>query len=118
FSRRHPSIAAGNGLHAHDDELEDFSAAAIRSEVDWLRDTRRQLDAIDPASLTPDERVDRRILQGVVDGWVLDLDTVKTWTRNPMIYASAVTDGVHNLMTMESSPAEARLKQVIAKLQH
>jgi uncharacterized protein (DUF885 family) len=116
FSRRHPSIAAGNGLHAHDDALEDFSPAAIASEVAWLRGVRRDLDAFDPASLTPDERVDRRILQGVVDGWVLDLDTVRTWTRNPMIYASAVTDGVHNLMTMESSPAEARLTQIVAKL--
>ena len=62
--------------------------------------------------LTPDERVDRRILQGVIDGWLLDLDTVRTWTRNPMIYASAISDGVHNLMTMESSPAASRARQV------
>ena len=33
FARRHPSIAAGNGLHAHDDALEDFSAGAIASEI-------------------------------------------------------------------------------------
>jgi uncharacterized protein (DUF885 family) len=117
FSRRHPSIAAGNGLHGHDDMLEDFSSSAIASEIGWLHDVRRSLDAIDPAPLTADERVDRRILQGIVDGWLLDLDVVKTWTRNPMIYASAISDGVHNLMTMESSPAEARAKQVIAKVQ-
>jgi uncharacterized protein (DUF885 family) len=117
FSRRHPSIAAGNGLHGHDDMLEDFSSSAIASEIGWLHDVRRSLDAIDPAPLTADERVDRRILQGIVDGWLLDLDVVKTWTRNPMIYASAISDGVHNLMTMESLPAEARAKQVIAKVQ-
>jgi uncharacterized protein (DUF885 family) len=116
FARRHPSIAAGNGLHAHDGLLEDFSAGAIASEVEWLRSVRRKLDALDPAPLSPDERVDRRILQGIVDGWLLDLDTVRTWTRNPMIYASAISDGVHNLMTMESSPAAARKQQVIAKL--
>src|SRR2546425_5334015 len=117
FARRHPSIAAGNGLHAHDDALEDFSAAAIASEIDWLRSVRRALDAIDAAPLSPDARVDRRILQGIVDGWLLDLDRVRTWTRNPMIYASAITDGVHNLMTMESSAGPARLRQVVAKLQ-
>jgi uncharacterized protein (DUF885 family) len=116
FARRHPSIAAGNGIHTHDGTLEDFSAAAIASEVDWLRAFRRRLDAVDAARLTPDERVDRRILQGVVDGWLLDLDTVRTWTRNPMIYASAISDGAHNLMTMESSPAEARARQVTTKL--
>ena len=117
FARRHPSIAAGNGIHTSDATLEDFSAAGIAAEVEWLRAFRHRLDAVDPAPLTPDERVDRRILQGIVDGWLLDLDTVRTWTRNPMIYASAISDGVHDLMTMESAPAAARAAQVTAKLE-
>jgi uncharacterized protein (DUF885 family) len=116
FARNHPSIAAGNGIHAHDDQLENFSAASIAEEVAWLRSERRDLDAFDAAQLTPDERVDRRILQGVIDGWLLDLDTVRTWRRNPMIYAAAISDGVHNLMTMESSPAADRVRQAVAKL--
>jgi hypothetical protein len=107
-----PRLPPGNGIHAHDGELEDFSALAIAAEIDWLRGFRRRIDAVDPVALTPDERVDRRILQGVIDGWLLDLDTVRTWARNPMIYASAISDGVHNLMTMESSPAASRAKQV------
>jgi uncharacterized protein (DUF885 family) len=116
FARRHPSIAAGNGLHAHDAGLEDFSAGAIRAEVEWLHSVRDRLEAINPEPLTPDDRVDRRILLGVIDGWLLDLDTVRTWTRNPMIYASAITDGVHNLMTMESSPAAERKEKAASKL--
>ncbi|HEX4384584.1 MAG TPA: DUF885 domain-containing protein [Myxococcales bacterium] len=116
FGRFHPSIAAGNGLHAHDAELEDFSAASVAAELKWLRASRKQLDAFDPAKLTPDEQVDRRILQGIVDGWVLDLDAVRTWTRNPMIYVAAISDGLHNLITMDSSPPEARLKQIQSKL--
>jgi len=116
FAAYHPSIAAGNGIHVHDDRLEDFSATSVAAEIAWLRETRRQLDAIDASRLTADEAVDHRILRGIVDGWLLDLDTVRTWTRNPMIYAAAVSDGVHNLMTMESSPAAARMAQAAAKL--
>jgi uncharacterized protein (DUF885 family) len=116
FARRHPSIAAGNGLHGHDDALEDFSAGAIASEVTWLRAYRSRLDALDPAPLSADERVDRRILLGIVDGWLLDLDTVRTWTRNPMVYAAAISDGVHNLMTMESAPAAQRMASAESKL--
>jgi uncharacterized protein (DUF885 family) len=116
FARCHPSIAAGNGLHGHDDALEDFSAGAIAAEVAWLRAYRARLEALEPAPLSADERVDRRILLGVVDGWLLDLDTVRTWTRNPMIYASAIADGVHNLMTMESSRAEERMAHAESKL--
>src|SRR5919205_1725968 len=55
FARRHPSIAAGNGLHMHDDTLEDLSAASIGAEVDWLRAFRGRLDALDPAALSADE---------------------------------------------------------------
>jgi APA family basic amino acid/polyamine antiporter len=116
FAQYHPSIAAGNGIHGRDAQLEDFSAATIAAEIAWLRDTRRTLEGFDVSGLTPDERVDHRILAGIVDGWLLDLDTVRTWTRNPMIYAAAISDGVHNLMTMESSPAPARMRQAISRL--
>src|SRR6185436_9220839 len=116
FARRHPSIAAGNGLHGHDAALEDSSAGAIASEVAWLRSYRSRLDALDPAPLSGDERVDRRILLGIVDGWLLDLNTVRTWARNPMVYAAAISDGVHNLMTMESAPAAQRMAAAESKL--
>jgi hypothetical protein len=116
FGHYHPSIAAGNGLHDHDGELEDFSAAAIASEIQWQHSVRRQLDGLDPGKLTADERVDRRILQGVVDGWLLDLETVRNWTRNPMIYVSTVSDGLHDLITMESSPPDVRMQRALTKL--
>ena len=116
FARRHPSIAAGNGIHAHDDRLEDFSAAGISAEIADLKRWRTQLRAFDAAALTPDEWVDRRILDGVIDGWLLEQETLENWRRNPMLYASALSDGVHNLMTMESSPAPVRARRIIAKL--
>src|SRR5689334_3808515 len=68
FARRHPSIAAGNGLHQHDDVLEDFSAPAIRAEVAALERDSVALSDFDPRQLSPDERVDRRILLGIIDG--------------------------------------------------
>ena len=116
FARRHPSIAAGNGIHEFDGTLDDFSAAAIAREISELKSTRTVLRAFASASLTPDERVDQRILDGVIDGWLLEQETLQNWKRNPMIYASALSDGVHNLMTMESAPAPERLRHVIAKL--
>src|SRR6266699_3570790 len=72
FARRHPSIAAGNGIHDHDELLDDFSAAGIRAEIATLERDRVQLRAFDPGRLTPDERVDRRILDGIIDGWLLE----------------------------------------------
>lgn len=116
FASFHPSIAAGNGIHDHDGELEDFSAASIARELRWLRASRAELATLDDDRLSVDERADRRILSGIVDGWTLDLATVRTWQRNPMIYVSAVSDGLHDLVTMEASPAERRMQHVLTKL--
>jgi len=117
FARMNPSIAAGNGLHQYDDTLEDFSAAGIRGQVATWRELQAALRALPVEGLTADERVDHRIMAGLADGWLLDLDSVKSWQKNLMVYASAVSSGVHNLMTMESAPAEVRARRIIAKLE-
>jgi len=116
FASHHPSIAAGNGLHQYDDRLEDFSAQAIADEVSGLKALRLRLATIPVDALTPDERVDHRIVGGLIDAWLLELDVNRNWQRNLMLYASAMSDGVHNLMTMESSPADVRARRIIAKL--
>ncbi|MGD9905890.1 MAG: DUF885 domain-containing protein [Vicinamibacterales bacterium] len=116
FARMNPSIAAGNGLHDYDGTLEDFSAAGIQGHIATWRDLRGTLQAIPPDGLTADERVDHRIVAGLIDGWLLDLDTVKSWQKNLMVYASAVSSGVHNLMTMESAAPEVRARRIIAKV--
>jgi hypothetical protein len=116
FARRHPSIAAGNGLHQHDDLLDDFSREAVQREIGELRETQAALLAFDSTALSADERVDRRILLGVIDGWLLEQETLANWQRNPMLYASALSDGVHNLMTMENAPPPVRMRRVIGKL--
>ncbi len=116
FAFRHPSIAAGNGLHQHDGRLDDFSPQAIATEIAALKRDRTRLRAFSGARLTPDERVDKKILDGIIDGWLLEQETLQNWRRNPMLYASALSDGVHNLMAMENAPAPARMRLVISKL--
>jgi uncharacterized protein (DUF885 family) len=116
FARRHPSIAAGNGIHDHDDRLDDFSATGIAAEITALEKDATELRAFDAKQLTPDQRVDQRILLGIIDGWLLEQKTLQNWRRNPMVYASALADGVHNLMTMASDPAPVRMRRIISKL--
>ena len=116
FTARHPSIAAGNGLHDADGTLDDFSADAIAREIAALKKDRVTLQSFRSEELTPDERVDQKILDGVIDGWLLEQETLQNWKRNPMLYASALSDGVHNLMTMEYAPAPVRMRRIITKL--
>lgn len=116
FARRHPSIAAGNGIHAYDDRMEDFSAGAMTREIAALKRERRQIASFPAPSLSADERVDQRILVGIIDGWLLDVETIKSWKKNPMVYGDALFSGVHNLMTMESAPLDVRARTLMVKL--
>ncbi len=116
WAGHHPSIAAGNGLHDHDGALEDYSAEAVAAEVAWFRSIKQRLNDLPRADLPRDELVDHRILEGLVDAWLLELDGIRNHTRNPMLYASAIADGVHNLMTMESADAITRMQRVTTKL--
>lgn len=116
FARRHPSIAAGNGLHQYDGTLEDMSAAAVAREVAALKRERAALTAIAPSGLSADARADRTILLGVIDGWLLEQETLANWRRNPMLYAVPIADGVHNLMVQAYAPADVRMRRIVSKL--
>jgi uncharacterized protein (DUF885 family) len=116
WAKHHPSIAAGNGMHQHDGALEDYSAEAVAAEVAWLGTVKQRLRDLPRAELPPDELVDHRILDGIVDAWLLELDGIKNHQRNPMLYGSAIADGVHNLMAMESADAVTRMRRITTKL--
>jgi len=67
--RTHPveaTIFVGDQRHAG--HLDDPSLHAFYAWLDRLRATRSELAAIDPAGLTPGERIDREILLKTIDG--------------------------------------------------
>ena len=55
----HPTYATLDGVHAHDDLLEDLSRHAIDSEAHALAGYLRRLDEISQDALTPTERLAR-----------------------------------------------------------
>jgi uncharacterized protein (DUF885 family) len=62
------------GDHRRAGHLDDPSVGAFTAWLDRLRATRAELGAIEPASLTPGERIDREVLLSTIDG---RLDSVK-----------------------------------------
>ena len=68
FLRRNPTVntyLGGAGLDPSlvevDGMLRDHSAAALEAEDQWLADTQRSLEAIDPNTLSPNRRIDREV---------------------------------------------------------
>ena len=69
-----PTTATFDGVHVHDDLLEDFSRPAIDAQVRTLGGFARRLAAIDPARLTDVERLERPALESSIRARVFELE--------------------------------------------
>ena len=113
--KRHPSQATDLGIHRYDDQLEDLSQAAITTESDSLKASRSKLAVIDPATLTLVSALDREQLIHSVDARVLELDTIRMWSKDPDTYSSAVTNAAYVIMKRGYAPPDVRLKALVAR---
>lgn len=115
YYRQNPSTATYLGVHTYDTALEDYSPAAIAATVASAKAFRQKLDAIDPATLTLDARLDREFLQRQMTATVLRLDAVRDWEKNADVYTTTATNAVYTIMKRNFAPAAERLTSVIAR---
>jgi uncharacterized protein (DUF885 family) len=112
----HPTTATFDGVHTHDDLLEDLSRSAIDSHLRDLGAFGRRLDAIGPDTLTPVEGAERPVLENHVRGRMFELEQVRTWERSPLIYAETLALSLAAQALFAYAPAEERARRVLSKL--
>jgi uncharacterized protein (DUF885 family) len=112
---RHPTAATDLGLHRFDAQLEDVSAAAVHAESQALQGFRDKLAAIDPATLTLDNQLDREQLRRAMDAGVLALDRIRHWAKDPDTYSGAVTNAAYVIMKRPYAPPAERLRALVAR---
>ncbi len=76
-----PTAASGDGVHAHDDRIEDLSRSAIEAQGRELGGFARRLDRISTRSLTAEEQLERRMLADQIRGRLFELEEVRPWER-------------------------------------
>jgi uncharacterized protein (DUF885 family) len=112
----HPTYATLDGVHAHDDLLEDLSRAAIEAEAHALAGYLRRLDEITPEGLTGIERLEHRMLASHVRARMFELEDVRTWEKNPQFYADIVASSLAGQALFTHAPAPDRARRVLSKL--
>ena len=112
----HPTYATLDGVHTHDDLLEDFSVHAIESEAHALAGYLRRLDEIDSAGLTSVERLEHRMLNAHIRGRMFELEEVRTWEKNPQFYADTLASSLAGQALFTHAPAPERARRVLSKL--
>ena len=111
-----PSQASGDGVHLHDDLLEDFSRSGIETHIRELAGFGRRLQQIDPSALPPTEQVEHPIVAANIDARIHELETIRSWERNPQVYADALGTGLAGQALFAYAPEADRARRVVSKL--
>src|SRR6266550_4249894 len=112
----HPTHATLDGVHTHDDLLEDVSRQAIESEAHALSGYLRRLDEINRDGLTPVEGLEHRMLTAHLQGRMFELEAVRTWERNPQFYSDLLATSLAGQTLFTHAPAAERARRVLSKL--
>ena len=115
YYRANPTAATDLGLHQYDGQLEDYSRAAVDREVAGISRQIASLSAIDPGTLSTNDRLDREWLLGWLEGRRLYLTEVRTWARDPDYYASGIANSAFSLIKRDYAPAEQRMRSMIER---
>ncbi len=111
-----PSYAGLDGVHAHDDLLEDLSRQAIDAHVRTLSGFGRRLHQIDPTHLSRVEQVDHPIVAAGIEARMYELEVVRSWERNPQIYAEIIGSSLAGQALFAYAPEAERARRVVSKL--
>ena len=111
-----PTIAALDGVHAHDDLLEDFGRPAIEADIRALAGFARRLAEISPASLTESEKAEQPVLGDHIQARLYELEELRMWERNPHVYADTLASSLATQTLFTFAPPAERARRVLSKL--
>ncbi len=111
-----PTFGTSVGLHQYDLKIEDLSATAFNRRIEQLKELQRRLTGIRNIEMKPDDQIDAEILSGQIQAELLDLETLRTWRKNPMNYVGLPGSAIDGLIKRKFAPASDRLRSVIARL--
>ena len=112
----HPTGATMDGVHIHDDLLEDFRRTAIDSHTSALSGFARRLDSIPHANLPLREQVEHQIVASNIRARQFDLEATRPWERNPHVYADILASSLAAQAIFTHSPETDRARRVLSKL--
>jgi uncharacterized protein (DUF885 family) len=112
----HPTVAALDGVHAHDDLLEDLRRSAVEADVRALAGFARRLSEIGEEGLTATERVEHPILAANIEARMFEAEEVRTWERDPHTYGDIVASSLAAQALFAYAPETERARRVLSKL--
>ncbi|MGE0043833.1 MAG: DUF885 domain-containing protein [Vicinamibacterales bacterium] len=111
-----PTSATMDGVHVHDDLLEDYRKTAIDGMLGALAGFERRLDGIPGDQLPKVERIERGIVADHIRARRFELEEVRSWERNPHVYADLIASSLAAQAIFDYAPEADRARRVLSKL--
>jgi hypothetical protein len=112
----HPTGATMDGVHVHDDLIEDYRRTAVDTHISALAGFARRLDAIPVDPLPLREQVEHQIIGSNIRARQFELEHNRSWERNPHLYADTVASSLAAQAIFTYAPETDRARRVLSKL--
>lgn len=116
YYRHRPVNATFIGRHEFDDRLPDFSAAGVEAALVDAESLLRDAAALDEATLTPVEQLDKRLAEGFLRIQRWEFASRHHQRGNPSLYTGEAIFGVIGLFLTDFAPAGDRIEAAIARM--
>ncbi len=118
FFLAYPVAATHAGDHRFDNRWPDVSGTGRLGRTALLRRWMGRFGALDDLTLTPDERVDRRILLETLETHLFEEEALREETWNPLWYVELIGSGLFALLAREYAPWHHRGEAFVRRLRH
>jgi len=117
-----PTAATSAGIHQYDDKLEDYSKKGVDKRIAILKKFEAEfakqpivshIVPVIPNAWAAD--VDNALVLNNIRAALLDLETIRSWEKNPDLYSSGISSSAFTIMSRTFAPPDVRLKSLIAR---
>jgi len=112
----HPTGATLDGVHTHDDLLEDLSRQGVEQHTRALSGFSRRLQDINTNDLTAVEKAEQPMVEANIQARTFELEQIRTWERNPQLYADTLCSSLAAQVVFSHASMPERARRVLSKL--
>ncbi|HJT36187.1 MAG TPA: DUF885 domain-containing protein [Pirellulales bacterium] len=117
FPALHPVSATLLGDHRFDGRLDEVSEESRQREVDFCRTYLDRLAQIPRDKLSRDRQVDAELLGQQLRATIWQIERLREWASNPLVYTGLAGDAVYGLVAREFAPEVERLNHAAERLE-
>jgi uncharacterized protein (DUF885 family) len=111
-----PVQATALGEHRYDADLDDVSPDGQARRTALARQLLAQLQTLDFSKMTRANQVDSRLLRNELEYEIWNVEQLKEWRWNPLVYTELAGNSIYLLMARNFAPLPVRMHNMAARL--